>query len=59
MIRDLLSPDRYQYLSQEDSDLYDRIEIGGLAYGELVRVAMKLIEDKQASCREEHRSSTQ
>ena len=59
MIRDLLSPDRYQYLSQEDSDLYDRVANTLLPCDELRKIVMDLIEHKQASCREEHRSSMQ
>jgi hypothetical protein len=52
--RDRLSPSRYSYLNQRDSDLYDRfVNVDSFE----ARIIITLIEEKQKSCMESQRSS--
>jgi hypothetical protein len=54
MERDRLSPSRYSYLNQRDSDLYDRfVNVDSFE----ARIIITLIEEKQKSCMESQRSS--
>lgn len=56
MERDRLEPDRYAYLSKEDSDLYDRCQKKEVPYEEALELLMKFIEGKAASCEASHRA---
>lgn len=52
--RDLLDPHRYQYLSEHDSALYDKVVDSSDETDQLIR---KLLEDKAAASRREHAAS--
>ena len=54
MERDRLSPERYSYLSKEDSDLYDAARLGDLDLNECWLIIMKLLEDKAKVCALSH-----
>ena len=53
--RDKLEPNRYAYLSKEDSILYDSVINSDNEKDKMIK---KLLEDKAASSRSDHCSST-
>ena len=57
MERDKLSPERYSYLSKEDSDLYDQADRREIEMDGMRKIIMELIERIAASCEGSHRAS--
>ena len=55
--RDLLEPKRYQYLSQEDSDVYDQVLRDEISLAEARLTIQRLFEQKAAASQEAHRRS--
>ena len=58
MERDRLNPKRYQYLSQEHSDLYDKAMTNRLTKEEAEKAVIDLIEAFVAATRTAHGAST-
>lgn len=54
LTKSLLEPNRYDYLSLEDSSLYDSVKDSDDPKDQQIK---KLIEDKAAQSRQQHRSS--
>lgn len=57
MKKDKLEPHRYQYLSKEDSDLYDKVINNSLTNDELRQALIVKIMEKRNSTRRSHGTS--
>lgn len=57
MQRDILQPERYNYLTKIESDLYDRAKVGGVEKDEANVIIMDLLQKLAWASRGAHRSS--
>ena len=56
MEKSQLEPERYKYLSKEDSELYDQALEASIEAGKACLIIVKMLEDKAKDCRAVHRA---